>query len=281
VSREAVTRVVREYTREAGVRNLEREVASVCRKVARKIVTKGADTRVRIDSATVERLLGVPRYRFGRIGTTDEYGFVNGLAWTSAGGVMVPIEAMVVPGGGKTTMTGQLGSVFRESCEAAITYMRSRSEPLGLEKDFWNRLDVHVHVPDLWGVDGPSAGITLATAVVSAVCRLPVRRDVAMTGEITLRGHVRPIGGLKEKLLAAMQAGVSRVLIPMENEQDLRDIPRMVRERLEILPVAHMDEVLRLALAVRGTDEIFKGLARARAGDSTTEEVEDQGPMPS
>ncbi len=281
VSKEAVTRVVREYTREAGVRNLERELASLCRKVARQVVSKGPETRVRIDSAAVERLLGVPRFRFGRISATDEYGFVNGLAWTSAGGVMVPIEAMVVPGGGKTTMTGQLGSVFRESCEAAITYMRSRSEPLGLERDFWNRLDVHVHVPDLWGVDGPSAGITLATAVVSAVCRLPVRRDVAMTGEITLRGNVRPIGGLKEKLLAAVQAGVRRVLIPRENEKDLRDIPRMVKERLEILPVDHMDEVLKLALAVRGTDDIFKGLARLRAAETPTTEVGDQGPMPS
>lgn len=282
VSKEAVTRVVREYTREAGVRNLERELASVCRKVARKVVTNGPETRVRVDSAAVERLLGVPRYRFGRIGANDEFGFVNGLAWTSAGGVMVPIEAMVVPGSGKTTMTGQLGSVFRESCEAAITYMRSRSEPLGLERDFWNRLDVHVHVPDLWGVDGPSAGITLATAVVSAVCRLPVRRDIAMTGEITLRGNVRPIGGLKEKLLAAVQAGVRRVLIPKDNEKDLRDIPKMVKERLEILPVEHMDEVLKLALAVRGTDDIFKGLARARAAEQPGESAAvDPGPMPS
>ena len=284
VSKEAVTRVVREYTREAGVRNLERELAGVCRKVARQVVLKGPETRVRVDSAAIERFLGVPRFRFGRIGANDEYGFVNGLAWTSAGGVMVPIEAMVVPGGGKTTMTGQLGSVFRESCEAAITYMRSRSEPLGLEKDFWSRLDVHVHVPELWGVDGPSAGITLATAVVSSVCHLPVRRDVAMTGEITLRGNVRPIGGLKEKLLAAVQAGVRRVLIPKDNEKDLRDIPRMVKERLEILPVEHMDEVLKLALAVRGTDDIFKGLARARAVDAPAEAstpATEEGPMPS
>jgi ATP-dependent Lon protease len=277
VSKEAMIRVVREYTREAGVRNLEREIAGVCRKVARQVVSKGAQTKVRIDSAAIERLLGVPRYRFGRIGAQDEYGFVNGLAWTSAGGVMVPIEAMVVPGNGKTTMTGQLGSVFRESCEAAITYMRSRSEPLGLEKDFWARLDVHVHVPDLWGVDGPSAGITLATAVLSAVCHLPVRRDVAMTGEITLRGHVRPIGGLKEKILAAVQAGVRRVLIPRENEKDLRDIPKAVRDRVEICPVEHMDEVLNLALAVRGTDEIFKGLARVAAAERPA----DEGQMPS
>ncbi len=282
VSKEAVTRVVREYTREAGVRNLEREIASVCRKVARRVVSNGPQTRVRLDCAEVERLLGVPRYRFGRMGAEDEHGFVNGLAYTTAGGVMVPIEAMAVPGTGKTTMTGQLGSVFRESCEAAITYMRSRSEALGLEKDFWQRLDVHVHVPELWGVDGPSAGITLATAVLSAVCHLPVRKDVAMTGEVTLRGHVRPIGGLKEKLLAALQAGVGRVLIPLENERDLRDVPKAVRDRLEILPVKHMDEVLSLALAVRSSHEIFKGLSRASADDLTAPaELADDGPLPS
>ena len=262
VSKEAVTRMVREYTREAGVRNLEREIASVCRKVARRVVSGGPQTRIRIDSRTVEKLLGVPRHRNGRIAKTDEFGFVNGLAWTAVGGVMVPIEAAVVSGSGKTTMTGSLGSVFRESCEAAITYIRSRHVQLGLEKDFWQQLDVHVHVPELWGVDGPSAGITLTTAVVSAICRIPVRRDVAMTGEVTLRGHVRPIGGLKEKLLAASQAGVRRVLIPRDNEKDLRDIPKAVREKMEILSVEHMDEVLTLSLAVSGPEEIFRGLQR-------------------
>jgi ATP-dependent Lon protease len=164
-------------------------------------------------------------------------------------------------------MTGQLGSVFRESCEAAITYVRSRREQLGLGRDFWQQLDVHVHVPELWGVDGPSAGITLTTAVVSAICRLPVRRDVAMTGEVTLRGRVRPIGGLKEKLLAASQAGIRRVLIPRDNEKDLRDIPRQVRDKLEILAVEHMDEVLTLALAVEGPEQIFKGLRPEPAVD--------------
>jgi ATP-dependent Lon protease len=258
ISREAVVRVIREYTRESGVRGLERELASVCRKVARRVVARGPTARVRIDSEKIERLLGVPRHRSGRISDRDEFGFVNGLAWTPVGGVVVPIEAARVEGTGKTTMTGQLGNVFRESCQAAITYMRSRSEHLGLEKDFWQHLDVHVHVPELWGVDGPSAGITLATAVVSAVARLPVRRDVAMTGEITLRGRVRPIGGLKEKLLAAVQAGVVRVLIPRENERDLREVPRSLLGKLEILPVEHMDEVLTLALAVK-PEEIFRG----------------------
>jgi ATP-dependent Lon protease len=259
LSKVAVQRLVREYTREAGVRNLERELATVCRKVARKVVEGGPGTRVQVGADTVERLLGPPRHRYGRIGTRDEHGFVNGLAWTRAGGVMVPIEAAVVRGTGKSSMTGQLGSVFRESCEAAIFYIRSRVAQLGLDREFMSSHDVHVHVPELWGVDGPSAGITLTTAVVSAVCQLPVRHDVAMTGEVTLRGHVRPIGGLKEKLLAALQAGVRRVLIPKDNEKDLRDVPRAVRERLEILCVEHMDEVLTLSLAVGSTQEIFKG----------------------
>ncbi len=259
LSKAAVTALIREYTREAGVRSLDREIATLCRKVARKVVMSGATTRVRIDEAMVERLLGPPRHRNGRKSVQDEHGFVNGLAWTSTGGVMVPIEAAVVRGSGKTTMTGQLGAVFRESCEAAITYIRSRSAQLGLDRDFMSRLDVHVHVPELWGVDGPSAGITLTTAVVSAVCQLPVRHDVAMTGEVTLRGHVRPIGGLKEKLLAATQAGIKRVLIPKENEKDLREVPRAVRDAIEIISVEHMDEVLALALAVGSTEEIFKG----------------------
>lgn len=258
VSREAVTRIVREYTREAGVRNLEREIATICRKVARRVVERDGQGKYRIDEAAVERLLGVPRHRKGAVLDRDAIGFVNGLAWTSVGGVMVPIEAATVRGHGKTTLTGSLGNVFRESAQAAITYMRIRSSELGLKADFWQSVDLHVHVPELWGVDGPSAGITLATAVVSAVCHIPVRRDVAMTGEITLRGQVRPIGGLKEKLLAAMQAGVTTVLIPADNVADLRDVPKAVRDQLKIIPVEHMDQVLTAALAAPAA-EIFRG----------------------
>ena len=254
----AVQRVIREYTREAGVRNLERELSAICRKAAIRVVKGGPDTRLRVGEATVEKLLGVPRHRQGRLGEKDLTGFVNGLAWTAAGGVMVPIEAAVVRGTGKTTLTGQLGNVFSESAQAAVTYMRIRSAELGLKPDFWATIDLHVHVPELWGVDGPSAGITLATAVVSAVCGIPVRRDVAMTGEITLRGQVRPIGGLKEKLLAAMAAKVTRVLIPRDNVADLREVPRAVREALTIVPVDTMDEVLVQALAAAATD-IFRG----------------------
>ncbi len=254
----AMARLVREYTREAGVRGLEREIGAVCRKAARRVVAGGPDTRISVDGARLEALLGPPRHRGARLGAEDAIGFVNGLAWTSSGGVMVPIEAAVVPGAGKTTMTGQLGIVFRESCEAALTYLRSRATQLGLERDAWQNMDVHVHVPELWGVDGPSAGITLTTALVSAVCRIAVRKDVAMTGEVTLRGRVRPIGGLKEKLLAASQAGVRRVLVPTENARDLRDVPRAVRAALDIRLVEHMDEVLALALAVDDPATLFK-----------------------
>lgn len=257
LTREAATLIVRRYTKEAGVRNLEREVAAVCRKVAKRVVHKGKDTRVRVTSENLEKLLGVPRFRYGKVAERDEVGFVQGLAWTAAGGVMVPIEAAAVRGTGKTTLTGQLGSVFQESSQAAITYIRSRSANLSLAPDFYQQLDIHVHVPELWGVDGPSAGITICTAVVSAVTGIAVRRDVAMTGEITLRGVVKPIGGLKEKLLAAHRAGVREVLIPKDNEPDLQDIPALVRDNLKIRAVQHMDEVLTCALSLENPEDLF------------------------
>lgn len=250
MTKEACETIVRGYTKEAGVRNLERELASVARKVAKRVVEKGQDTRVKVTSKNIEKLLGIPKFRFGKVNESDEIGFVNGLAWTNAGGVMVPIEAVSVHGTGKTTLTGQLGDVFQESCQAAITYIRSRSANLGLAPDFYQSIDLHVHVPELWGVDGPSAGITIATAVVSAVTGIAVRKEIAMTGEITLRGKVRPIGGLKEKLLAAKRAGVTRIIIPKDNERELDEVPKDVKNSLEILAVEHMDEVLALALAV-------------------------------
>jgi ATP-dependent Lon protease len=257
ISKEAATKVIRRYTKEAGVRNLNRELASICRKVAKQVVEKGTEVSVKVTSTHVEKLLGVPKFRYGKVGQEDEVGFVNGLAWTSAGGVMVPIEAAAVFGSGKTTLTGQLGDVFQESSQAAITYIRSRAANLGLEPDFYQKLDIHVHVPELWGVDGPSAGITIATAVVSAVTGLSVRKEIAMTGEITLRGQVRPIGGLKEKLLAAKRAGMTVVIIPKDNEQDLAEVPKVLQEELTIIPVEHMDEVLKLALAISDPSELF------------------------
>ncbi len=264
-TKEAVTKIIRQYTKEAGVRNLEREIASCNRKVAKRVVSHGRDTHVKITSNTIDRLLGPPKHRYGKVGEEDEIGFVNGLAWTTHGGVMVPIEAAAVRGTGKTTLTGQLGDVFRESCQAAITYIRSRSENLGLKPDFYAELDLHVHVPELWGVDGPSAGISIATAVVSAVTEIAVLRDIAMTGEITLRGQVRPIGGLKEKLLAAHRAGVTTVLIPKDNESDLQDIPPLVKEALNIVLVQHMDEVLTQALAVSEPRELFENPIQGEA----------------
>ncbi len=258
-SNDALSRIAREYTREAGVRAMERDLAAVCRKVARRVVSKGPETRVRVSGPTVEKMLGPPRFRRNQVSERDEIGFVNGLAWTQNGGVMVPVEALALPGSGKLTMTGSLGSVFRESCEAAIAWLRSRADRLGLEKDFWQRLDVHVHVPELWGVDGPSAGITLSTAIVSAVCRIPVRHDVAMTGEITLRGAVKPIGGLKEKLIAARAAGITRALVPIDNAKDLQDIPKSLKAAVDLQLVSTMDEVLTLALAVDRREDIFRG----------------------
>lgn len=259
VTTEALTRIAREYTREAGVRSMERDIAAVCRKVARRVVANGPDTRVRVHGTTVEKMLGPPRFRSTQVSDRDEIGFVNGLAWTQNGGVMVPVEALALPGSGKITMTGSLGAVFRESCEAAIAWLRSRADRLGLEKDFWQHLDVHVHVPELWGVDGPSAGITLSTAIVSAVCRIPVRHDVAMTGEITLRGAVKPIGGLKEKLIAARAAGITRAILPIDNAKDLRDVPKSLRDAVDLQLVSTMDEVLTLALAVNSREDIFRG----------------------
>jgi ATP-dependent Lon protease len=264
-TKEAVSKIIRRYTKEAGVRNLEREIASCNRKVAKRVVSHGHGTRVKITSHNIEKLLGPPKHRYGKVGDNDEVGFVNGLAWTSNGGVMVPIEAVAVRGTGKTTLTGQLGSVFQESCQAAITYIRSRSANLGLKPDFYAELDLHVHVPELWGVDGPSAGITIATAVVSAVTGIAVLRDVAMTGEITLRGQVRPIGGLKEKLLAAHRAGVTKVLVPTDNESDLLEIPAMVREALQIVLVQHMDDVLTKALAISEPSDLFGSEVRGSA----------------
>ncbi len=264
-TRESVSSVIQRYTKEAGVRNLEREIASVCRKVAKRVVQHGTDTRVKVTAQNIDKLLGVPKFRDGRLSEVDEVGFVNGLAWTAMGGVMVPIEAAAVRGAGKTTLTGQLGDVFQESCQAAITYIRSRSTNLGLKPDFYQELDLHVHVPELWGVDGPSAGITIATAVVSAVTGIAVKRDIAMTGEITLRGRVRPIGGLKEKLLAATRVGVTEVLIPSENEKDLEEVPQLVKDRLTITLVQSMDEVLMKALAVSEPRELFRNFTTEEA----------------
>ncbi len=241
--------IIRYYTREAGVRNLEREIANICRKVVKQILLKPANGRVTITPARLEKLIGVKRFRFGRAEEEDRIGQVTGLAWTEVGGDLLTIEAAVVAGKGKATHTGQLGDVMKESIEAAMTVVRSRSKLLGIEPDFYKDHDFHIHVPEgAIPKDGPSAGVAMCTALVSALTGIPVRSNVAMTGEITLRGEVLPIGGLKEKLLAALRGGIEIVLIPSENERELVEIPKNIKQNLDIRPVRWIDEVLEVAL---------------------------------
>ncbi len=245
----ALTTVIRRYTREAGVRNLKRELATLARKTVKEILTSKKKS-VKIDDAKVEDFLGVPRYRFGEAERDDMVGVVTGLAWTEFGGELLTIEGVMMPGKGRMTVTGNLRDVMKESIQAANAYVRSRSIDFGIEPPVFEKRDIHVHVPEgATPKDGPSAGIAMVSAIVSVLTGIPVRKDVAMTGEITLRGHVLPIGGLKEKLLAALRGGIKRVLIPEENAKDLADIPENVKNGLEIIPVARMDQVLEAALA--------------------------------
>jgi ATP-dependent Lon protease len=251
VRESAVRDVVRHYTREAGVRNLEREIAKISRKVVKEILLRdGKEKTVTVTPKSLEKYLGVKRFRYGRADEHDQIGQVTGLAWTEVGGELLRIEAALMPGKGRLTHTGQLGDVMKESIQAAMTVVRSRAPALGLEPDFHQKYDVHIHVPEgATPKDGPSAGIGMCTALVSALTNIPVRADVAMTGEITLRGEVLPIGGLKEKLLAAHRGGIQRVIIPDENERDLVDIPKNIKQNLDIRPVRWIDEVLEIALA--------------------------------
>ena len=246
----ALLSVIRRYTREAGVRNLEREIASICRKVARRIVADGLDKQVRVTSKTVEKYLGIPKFRHGETEEQDRVGLTTGLAWTEVGGELLGIEAMVTRGKGNLILTGKLGDVMQESAQAALSYVRSRSDQLGLPEDFYKESDIHVHVPEgAIPKDGPSAGVAMVTSIASALMRRKVRSEVAMTGEITLRGRVLPIGGLKEKLLAAHRGHIKTVIIPTDNRKDLEDdIPRNVLKELEIIFVETVDEVLNIAL---------------------------------
>ena len=247
---EAFQTVIQRYTREAGVRNLEREISSICRKVARKVVVEGQTFSEEISAAKVTEYLGVPRFRPSMAEEKNEVGIATGLAWTEVGGEILVTEATLMPGRGKLMLTGKLGDVMQESAQAAMSWVRSRSEELGIARDFNRRTDVHVHIPEgAIPKDGPSAGITLATALVSALAGVPTRREVAMTGEITLRGKVLPIGGVKEKVLAAHRAGLTNIILPKDNEKDLADIPKNVLDTLKLYMVEGMDEVLRIALA--------------------------------
>jgi len=244
----ALTDIIRYYTREAGVRNLEREVAKICRKALTKILKKEAE-KVSVTSENLEDFLGVRRFKFGLAEKDDQIGVVTGLAWTSVGGDLLSIEALRLPGKGRMKTTGKLGEVMKESIDAAASYVRSIAPAIGVKPPRLDRWDIHVHVPEgATPKDGPSAGIAMVTSIVSVLTQTPVRKDIAMTGEVTLRGNVLAIGGLKEKLLAALRGGVKTVLIPAENEKDLPEIPDNVKEGLTIIPVAHVSEVLKQAL---------------------------------
>ena len=246
---EAVVHIIRHYTREAGVRNLEREIANICRKVARKVVKEGKSLQVTVRPQDLQEYLGVIKFRDTKAEERNEIGLATGLAWTEVGGQILNIEVTLMQGRGKLLLTGKLGDVMQESAQAAMSYVRSRASQLGLRADFYRHLDIHVHIPEgAIPKDGPSAGITLATAVASALTKIAVRREVAMTGEITLRGKVLPIGGVKEKLLAAHRAGTRTVILPRDNEKDLADIPAAIQQELNIRFVESMDEVLDLAL---------------------------------
>ena len=249
ISENAIRDVVRYYTREAGVRNLEREISKICRKVVKELVLHKKGKKISVTPRNLEKYLGVRRFRYGRAEENDQVGQVTGLAWTEVGGELLTIESTMVSGKGKMIHTGQLGDVMQESIHAAMTVVRSRSATLGIDPEFYQKYDIHIHVPEgATPKDGPSAGVGMCTALVSALTNIPVRADVAMTGEITLRGEVLPIGGLKEKLLAAHRGGISIVLIPEENKKDLVEIPKNVKDKLDIRPVRWIDEVLEVAL---------------------------------
>jgi len=248
VSEDAIRAIIQTYTREAGVRSLERELMKLGRKAVTEILRKKTE-KVEITAANISDYLGVPRFRYGQVEADDQVGVVTGLAWTEVGGELLTIEGVMMPGKGRMTVTGNLKDVMKESISAAASYVRSRALDFGVEPPLFDKRDIHVHVPEgATPKDGPSAGVAMATAIVSVLTGIPVRADVAMTGEITLRGRVLPIGGLKEKLLAALRGGIKKVLIPEENAKDLADIPDNVKSGMEIIPVSRVGEVLRHAL---------------------------------
>ena len=258
-NKNAIYSIIHRYTREAGVRNLEREISSICRKIAREVVKNNDDREHKITVRSVQKYLGPYRFREGQIEETDQIGIVTGLAWTQVGGELLLVETLIMPGKGKLTVTGKLGDVMKESAQAAVSYVRSRSDSLMIDNKFYRKYDMHIHIPEgAIPKDGPSAGISMCTSIVSALTKRPVYRDLAMTGEITLRGRILPIGGLKEKFLAAYSGGIKKVIIPKENEKDLKDIPKSISKHIEVFPVEHMDEVLTLALIMGEKDTLFK-----------------------
>jgi len=266
-SKNAILMIIQRYTREAGVRSLEREIASICRKIAREVVKGQSDEEqkdataksYRITASSIPKYLDIPKFKHGEIEAQDQIGLVTGLAWTQVGGELLSVETLIMPGKGKQILTGKLGDVMKESAQAAFSYIRSRSEDLMLEDTFYEKYDVHIHVPEgAIPKDGPSAGISMCTSLVSSLTRRPVCRDVAMTGEITLRGRVLQVGGLKEKILAAHRGGIQKIIIPKDNEKDLKDIPASVAKQIKFIPVEHMDEVLGHALIIDEGNTLFR-----------------------
>jgi ATP-dependent Lon protease len=278
VTEEAVHEIIRRYTREAGVRNLEREMNTLARKAVKDLMIS-KKKKIKVTAEVVHDYLGVPKFRFGEAEREDQVGVVTGLAWTEVGGEILTIEALMMPGKGKMTVTGNLRDVMKESISAASSYVRSRAPSIGVKPPMFDRKDIHVHVPEgATPKDGPSAGIAMATAIVSVLTGIPVNKNVAMTGEVTLRGRVLPIGGLKEKLLAALRAGITKVLIPQENVKDLAEIPDNVKSGMELVPVSHVDEVLTHALVRQPTPIVWDeeaeeaaAAARAKAGKADGE----------
>jgi ATP-dependent Lon protease len=287
---DALMSLIRHYTRESGVRNMEQQLAAICRKAAKVLVASADAAPYVVDAEKLKELLGPPKFRYGMAELEDQIGAVTGLAWTEVGGDTLVIEVTIMPGSGKLTLTGQLGDVMKESAQAALSYTRSRVKELGIDPQFHEKNDIHIHIPEgAIPKDGPSAGITMATALISALTNRKISKDVAMTGEITLRGRVLPIGGLKEKSLAAHRAGITKVLMPLDNERDLRDIPESVRANMTFIPVAHMDEVLRHALseplnlqtgaASAGQEESGLRKENPAIPSSVSEENEDAPPL--
>ncbi|MEM7466002.1 MAG: endopeptidase La [Pseudomonadota bacterium] len=277
ISESAIQSVIRYYTREAGVRNLEREIATICRKAVKKILESEDGKTLSVTPKSVEKFLGIQKFRFGLAEEEDRVGQVTGLAWTEVGGDLLTIEAAIVPGKGKETYTGQLGDVMQESIKAAMTVIRSRAASLGIKPGFYRDIDVHFHVPEgATPKDGPSAGVGMCTALVSALSNIPVKSSVAMTGEITLRGEVLPIGGLKEKLLAALRGGIKTVLIPVENERELKEIPNNIKQGLDIKPVRWIDEVFSIALQHLPEPLSLDDIENASTRDSKDDEDADQ-----
>jgi len=277
-SKNAISVIIQRYTREAGVRNLEREISSICRKIAREVVKRNENGLFRITEKSVPKYLGPYRFRHGQLEEKDQIGIVTGLAWTQVGGELLCVETLIMPGKGELTITGKLGDVMKESAQAAVSYVRSRAESFMIDNKFYKKFDIHIHIPEgAIPKDGPSAGISMCASIISALTKRPVYRDIAMTGEITLRGRVLPIGGLKEKILAAHRGGIKKVIIPKENEKDLKDIPAGISKQIEIVLVEHMDEILPHALIVNEGETLFK--KDDIAFQITPKEMEQRAPL--